>query len=116
MKLLFDENVSPYLVQELADVYPDSLHVRHVGLTGATDDVVLAYARDRGLLIVSKDSDFFQRSVLWGPPPKVIGVRVGNASTRTIADLLRVAAPIIARFAADPESGFLPLYGSTRTH
>jgi predicted nuclease of predicted toxin-antitoxin system len=28
MKLLFDENLSPKLVQLLEDLFPDSLHVR----------------------------------------------------------------------------------------
>ncbi len=32
MKLLFDENLSFRLVVALADVYPDSRHVREVGL------------------------------------------------------------------------------------
>ncbi|MGH8574341.1 MAG: DUF5615 family PIN-like protein [Gammaproteobacteria bacterium] len=31
MRLLFDENLSFRLVRELADVYPDSVHVRDVG-------------------------------------------------------------------------------------
>lgn len=113
MQLLFDENLSSRLVTALADVYPDSIHVRDVGLTGATDDAIWAYAREHGLLIVSKDTDFYQRSVLYGPPPKVVGVRVGNSSTRVIADLLRAAAPVLLRFASDPESAFLPLHLST---
>lgn len=37
MKLLLDENLSFKLVRELADIYPDSAHVRHVGLVGAPD-------------------------------------------------------------------------------
>ncbi|MGC8489204.1 MAG: DUF5615 family PIN-like protein [Clostridia bacterium] len=109
MQLLFDENLSPRLVTDLADMYPNSIHVRDVGLTGATDAAIWAYARDHRFLIVSKDTDFYQRSVLYGPPPKVVGVRVGNSSTRAIADLLRVAAPVLHRFAADADSGFLPL-------
>lgn len=36
---------------------------------------------------MSKDSDFRQLAFLYGPPPKVIWLRVGNAST---ADLLQV--------------------------
>lgn len=36
MKLLFDENMSPRLVAELADVFPGSVHVRDIGLDRAT--------------------------------------------------------------------------------
>lgn len=70
MRLLFDENLSYRLVSLLDDVYPDSVHVRDVGLVGSSDERVWAYAREHGLVIVSKDVDFYQRSVLRGSPPK----------------------------------------------
>ena len=37
MRLLFDENLAPRLVAALADLYPDSGHVRDVGLARAND-------------------------------------------------------------------------------
>ncbi len=37
MKLLFDENLSHKLVWLLADLFPDSIHVRDVGLKAADD-------------------------------------------------------------------------------
>jgi len=37
MKLLFDQNLSPRLLRLLADLYPDSTHVRDVGLRDASD-------------------------------------------------------------------------------
>ena len=75
MRLLFDQNLSHRLLQRLADVYPDSRHVRDVGLARAADDLVWMHARDNGLTIVSKDADFHQRSFLFGAPPKVIWLR-----------------------------------------
>ncbi len=36
MKLLFDENLWPKLVQQLADLFLDSVHVRDVGLKRGT--------------------------------------------------------------------------------
>ena len=53
--LLFDENLSHKLPAKLADVYPGSAHVRHVGLLGAGDERVWEYALRNGLVIVSKD-------------------------------------------------------------
>ena len=35
MRLLFDQNLSPRLDQSLRDLYPESLHVRSVGLESA---------------------------------------------------------------------------------
>lgn len=58
MRLLFDQNLSHRLVGQLADVFPNSLHVRDIGLAQSSDDVVWAYARANGLSIVSKDADF----------------------------------------------------------
>ena len=74
MKLLFDENLSPKLVRLLDDLFPDSVHVRDVGLKAADDPIVWKYAQDNGLTICSKDSDMHQRSFVLGYPPKVVWV------------------------------------------
>ena len=68
MKLLYDENLAPSLVEELADIFPESLHVREVGLKAVPDPVVWAYAATAGYMIVSKDADFRQRSFLYAIP------------------------------------------------
>jgi predicted nuclease of predicted toxin-antitoxin system len=49
MKLLFDENLSPQLVPLLNDLFPDSIHVRDVGLKAADDPVVWKYAQDTAM-------------------------------------------------------------------
>jgi predicted nuclease of predicted toxin-antitoxin system len=72
MKLLFDENLSHKLVRLLADLFPDSIHVREVGLKAADDPVVWEYAKNSNLMIVPKDSDMHQRSFVFGYPPKVV--------------------------------------------
>ena len=54
MKLLFDQNLSPKLVNRLADLLPGSSHVQSVGLDCANDDVVWEYARQNEFAIVSK--------------------------------------------------------------
>ena len=76
MKLLFDENLSHQLVRFLADLFPDSIHVRDAGLKSADDPEVWQYAKDNSLIIVSKDSDLHQRSFVFGHPPKVVWVRL----------------------------------------
>jgi predicted nuclease of predicted toxin-antitoxin system len=84
LKLLFDENLSSRLIGALADQFPKSSHVNLVGLAGATDLVIWAYARDQGFTVVSKDDDFRSLSLVNGAPPKVIWLRIGNASTAGI--------------------------------
>ena len=109
MKLLFDENVSPRLVVGLSDMFPGSVHVRDAGLSRASDAVIWDYARDRGLTIVSKDSDFHQASFLRGSPPKVIWIRRGNCTTADIEALLRSNRTEILAFGADPVAAFLAI-------
>ena len=109
MRLLLDENLSWRLVQRLADAFPGSAHVDQVGLHGEEDGDVWRLAQDEGYTIVSKDADFYQRSVAYGPPPKVIWVRIGNGPAEAAEQVLRENADLIGRFAADPAAGFLVL-------
>ena len=64
MKLLFDQNLSPFLPNRLADIFPESAHVLDVGLDRADDVAVWNYARTNAFIIVSKDSDFQERTRL----------------------------------------------------
>lgn len=98
MKLLFDQNLSPRLASLLADLYPDSVHVRDIGLRDATDFAIWGHAKQHGFVLVSKDSDFQQRSLLEGHPPKFIWLRVGNCPTSRIEALLRKHSTAIVVF------------------
>ncbi len=109
MSLLFDQNLSRHLVHLLATEYPGSEHVFEVGIAGADDQAVWAYAAGRGLAIVSKDVDFRHLALLRGPPPKVIWLRVGNGPTAAIATMLRDREPDIRVFLADPALALLVL-------
>ena len=109
MKFLFDENLSTRLVGGLSDVFPGSVHVRDVGLSGASDEAVWAYAMEHGLTIVSKDSDFHQVSFLRGPPPKVIWIRRGNCTTAAIEALLRSNRTGVLAFGAEAGAAFLAI-------
>jgi predicted nuclease of predicted toxin-antitoxin system len=109
VKLLFDENISPRLAESLTDIYPGSAHVHHCGLGSAEDLVVWQYAKDNGFTIVSKDSDFQERSVLIGAPPKVIWLRAANCTSAEIEGLLRAALPVISQFIQEDQESCLVL-------
>ena len=104
MILLFDQNLSHRLVQSLADIFPNSEHVRNAGLVRADDDAVWKHAAAEGFSIVSKDSDFHQLSFLRGHPPKVVWVRQGNCSTSEIESLLRQHEADLRAFEQDPDA------------
>ncbi len=109
MKLLFDQNLSPRLPRLLDELYQGSAHVRDVGLRDADDGDVWEYAKLRGFALVSKDSDFQARSLLYGSPPKFIWLRVGNCTVRSIEELLRKHSATIHTFGMDPEKSHLML-------
>lgn len=109
MRLLFDENLSTRLVPAVADAYPESAHVVAAGLGGAPDERVWDHAAAGGYVLVTRDEDFHRLSVLRGPPPKVIWVRLGNCTTADVVRLLRVRAEQIARFLEHEDAAFLAL-------
>ena len=110
MKLLFDENLSFKLCQDLADLFPDSMHVRVLGLSEVGDQAIWDYAKANGFAIVSRDVDFAEMATLLGSPPKVIWLRSGNQSTGALANLLRRHAGMITTFANDDNSACLEIY------
>jgi predicted nuclease of predicted toxin-antitoxin system len=107
--LLFDQNLSPRLVQRLADSFPGALHVSDIGLDRATDEAVSAYAQANECIVVSKDTDFGFRGAGSGAP-RVIWLRLGNCTTRQIEQALRANRAEIDALAADPAITLLMLY------
>lgn len=110
MKLLFDQNLSFRLCQIVADLFPESNHVRLLGLSEAGDQLLWDYAKENGFAIVSQDSDFAEMAVLLRSPPKVIWLRAGNQSTADISSLLRRHSDLILAFGEDVEAACLEIY------
>ena len=109
MKLLFDHNISPRLIERLKDAYPDANHVSLLGMDQASDEFIWKYARTNGYIIVTKDSDFNDIAILRGFPPKIIWLQIGNCKTFEIETLLRINHANINEFIADLETGILLL-------
>lgn len=109
MKLLFDQNLSPKLVNRLADLFPGSSHVQTERLDRAHDDQVWEHARQNGFAIVSKDADYNNLSVVRGSPPKVIWLLLGNCTTARVEAALRARFADIEAFEKDPTAGTLAL-------
>ena len=75
----------------------------------APDAAVWTYAQTADCIIVSKDADFSDMSVVRGLPPKVIWLRLGNCSTNDIEQTLRSAYTQITAFANDVTVGVLEI-------
>jgi len=72
--LLIDEN----LPIALAQILPiECTHATEIG-DQPSDMQLWNYARERDWIVLTRDTDFFDRVMLVGPPPRVIWVRLGN--------------------------------------
>ena len=109
MKLLFDHNLSPRLVSILSDLFPNSERAFRLGMAEANDQAIWRHAETNEFVIVSKDSDFVLRSLLQGPPPKVIHVDLGNCSTAAVEALLRENVDLIRQLGTSQEKACLTL-------
>lgn len=88
MKLLLDENLSSRIVTVLEPYYPGTTHVSLVGLERAMDYDIWLYAKNNDFVILSRDSDYYDLSLIKGSPPQVIWLKIGNCSKQTVVDLL----------------------------
>lgn len=88
MKLLLDENLSRRIVPFLQTAFPGSSQVALLNLEGASDVAIWQYAKDNGFVIVSRDSDFQERSLVAGHPPQVIWLKIPNRSRTVVLDIL----------------------------
>jgi predicted nuclease of predicted toxin-antitoxin system len=73
------------------------------------DQVIWNYAAGHGLMLVSRDADFAEMAALFGPPPKLVWLRIGNCPSHIVEGVLRRSAEAIAAFANDPENACLEL-------
>lgn len=108
--LLFDQNISPRVIDRLADVYPDSVHVFMLGMGDALDIEIWQYAHDHDYMIVTKDADFSEFGIVKGFPPKIIWIRRGNCSTQDIELILRKNYFAVSALSEDAETGILTLF------
>ena len=109
MKLLFDENLSDRIVPQVIDLYPDSTHIKTLGMIHSDDIAIWNFAKTNDFTIVSKDWDFHQLSLLRGFPPKVIYLDIGNGPTKEIVDILRKKFQDIFGFSNDVSESLLVL-------
>ena len=107
MKLLFDQNLSRFLVERVGSEFNGSLHVIQLGLDQATDREIWDWASEHGFTIVSKDSDFHDLAASSVPPPKAIWLRVGNSSTNRIEYLLNENVDRMLEFDLKPDASLL---------
>lgn len=107
MKLPVDQNLSPQLAVALADLFPDSIHVRSIGLREGDDGQFWSHAASHDYIILTKDNDFAARARVQGPPPFVVQIRFRNGPTHFIEESLRRMAYMVDRLRGTKGALFL---------
>lgn len=57
-------------------------------MESASDKEVWQRAKDDGYVVVSRDADFQELSLVWGAPPQVIRLRTPNQTRAAVLKLL----------------------------
>lgn len=96
MKLLLDENLSRRLLPFLEHDYPGSSQVVLLGMESASDKDVWQKAKDDNYVILTRDADFQELSLVWGQPPKVIRLKTLNQSRAATLKILLENRIVIA--------------------
>ena len=62
--------------------------MRDLNLRDAEDAEIFEKARQDGIVIISKDSDFVEMILRLGKPPQLLWITCGNLTNRRLQDLL----------------------------
>jgi predicted nuclease of predicted toxin-antitoxin system len=102
LRLLFDANLSPKLVDRLSDLFQDSTHVFNTNLARfIPDEIIWEYAPASEYAIVTADSDFCELAKKRGAPPKSSGLK--TATTRPLSLKISFATtPFASRNSSAP--------------
>lgn len=98
MRLLFDQNISFRVSNKLKTVFSECKQVRELNLENKSDREIWDFARKESYTIVTFDADFYDMVTLFGHPPKVIWLRIGNTTTDNLITVLQTHADTIKSF------------------
>jgi len=88
VKFLVDVNLPPRLCDWLRQRGQEASHLSDFASLSTPDREVWRLATTRSEVIVSKDVDFYERSLLLGKPPQVLHIAVGNCSNDDLLGIL----------------------------
>ena len=86
--LLFDQNISFRIKKLIEASFPNVKHITDFGGASKSDKEIWEIAKKQNLVIVTFDADFYDFSVIWGHPPKIIWIRSMYQTTPTVSGLL----------------------------
>jgi predicted nuclease of predicted toxin-antitoxin system len=98
VRLLLDQNLSPLLVEVLAGLGHDAIHVRSLGMSTSSDVAILEAASRDARVLVSADTDFgdLLARTNAGAPSVLLLRRQGLRRAEQVAQLITLNLPVIA--------------------
>jgi predicted nuclease of predicted toxin-antitoxin system len=103
LNFLFDQNISYRVAARLQSEYPGCGQVREWGLENGSDLEIWDFASRNDCSIVTFDADLHDLVTLYGHPPTVIWLRIGNTSTDNLITLLPKHSATIKAFITGSE-------------
>jgi predicted nuclease of predicted toxin-antitoxin system len=89
MTIWVDAHLSPAIATWITTTFGiTALALRDVGLRDAEDPEIFEAARARGVIFITKDSDFADLVDRLGTPPQVIWLTCGNTSNARLKEIL----------------------------
>ena len=86
----------------LSPKFSDSRTIKSENLINKSDLEIWQYAKKFEYIIVSQDNDFNDLLNLYGAPPKVIWIRIGNTTTAAVAKILENIYDDLLEFSKNP--------------
>jgi predicted nuclease of predicted toxin-antitoxin system len=94
MTIWIDAQLPPQLASWLNSAFGlQARPVRDLGLREAEDEPIFMAARQEGVVVMTKDSDFELLLSRFGPPPQVIWITCGNTSNHRLREILTGSLP-----------------------
>ena len=91
MNFLVDANLPPRLCAWLRDHHQQATHLLDLHSLRLTDKQIWALAITRNEVIITKDTDFYERSLLLGKPPQIVLIALGNCSNDNLIGHLELS-------------------------
>lgn len=92
-RLLIDENLPFSLGVALGEDHEHALQIA----AQASDTLLWQHARKHDWIVLTRDTDFFDRLLVHGAPPKVIWVRLGNVRKDVLLQMVKEHWPRIRK-------------------
>jgi predicted nuclease of predicted toxin-antitoxin system len=101
---LIDAQLPVGLIRLFQQAGHEAAHVYEVGLLGARDGEIRAFAARAGMIVVTKDRDFATMRQLSSRAPRVVWIRTGNTTNHALRTRLEPAMDEILAALAEGEA------------